>query len=340
MKIITFVVPCYNSQAYMEKCIDSLLPAGKDIEIIIVNDGSSDKTAEIADRYEREYPDIIRAVHKENGGHGSGVNTGLKLATGEFFKVIDSDDWVDKKSLEAVMTALKMFIESDIPIDMMIANYVYEHVEDNKRNRISYAGIFPQNKVFGWDDMIRLDPVKYIIMHSVIHRTKVLRDCNLVLPEHTYYVDNLVLYNPLPTIKKMYYLNVDFYRYYTGRPDQSVSEAVMTKRIDQQLKVNNLLLDAHDLSKIRKQSPKLAKYMTYYLSVMYTISTALIAIANNDEADRKRDELWARLRNRDKWLYRKIRFFSKAFFMSLPGKAGKKVSVSIYRIARKVCKFN
>ena len=77
MKIITFVVPCYNSQAYMEKCIDSLLPAGKDIEIIIVNDGSSDKTAEIADRYEKEYPDIVRAVHKQNGGHGSGVNTGL-----------------------------------------------------------------------------------------------------------------------------------------------------------------------------------------------------------------------------------------------------------------------
>lgn len=340
MKIITFVIPCYNSQAYMEKCINSLLPAGDDIEIIIVNDGSTDNTAQIADRYQNEYPDIVRAVHKPNGGHGSGVNTGLKYATGEFFKVVDSDDWVDGKSLEAVMTALRMFIESDIPIDMMIANYVYEHVEDNKQNRISYAGIFPQNKVFTWDDMIRLDPVKYIIMHSVIHKTKVLRDCGVTLPEHTFYVDNILLYQPLPYIKKMYYLNVDFYRYYTGRPDQSVNIDVMTKRIDQQLKVNNILLDCHNISEIKKQSPKLARYMAYYLSVMYTISTALIAIANNEEADKKRDALWKRLRERDTWLYRKIRYFSKAFFMSLPGSAGKKISVSIYKVARKVYKFN
>ncbi len=98
MKIVSFVIPCYNSQDYMEKCINSLLSGGdKDIEIIIVNDGSTDKTAEIADRYADMYPDIIRAVHQQNGGHGAGVNAGLKNATGMYFKVIDSDDWVDKK---------------------------------------------------------------------------------------------------------------------------------------------------------------------------------------------------------------------------------------------------
>lgn len=82
MKYITFAVPCYNSENYMRRCVDSLLIGGKDVEIILIDDGSSDRTAQIADEYEIEYPDIVRVVHKENGGHGSGVNKGLELANG------------------------------------------------------------------------------------------------------------------------------------------------------------------------------------------------------------------------------------------------------------------
>lgn len=341
MKIITFVVPCYNSQAYMEKCINSLLANhDSDIEIIIVDDGSTDATADIADRYQADFPDIIRAIHQTNGGHGKGVNTGLENATGEFFKVIDSDDWVDPKALEAVMTALRMFSFSDKPLDMLISNYVYEHVEDRKQNVVSYTGIFPEGRVFGWDDMIRLDPVKYIIMHSVTYRTELLRRSGLKLPEKTFYVDNMVLYNPLPLVKRLYYLNVDFYRYYIGRSDQSVNEKIMIGRIDQQIRVTNLLLDAHDLNRIKADSPKLAKYMVYFLSIMYTITTTLLALDNTPESDEKFLQLWTRLKEKDIHLYRKIRYFSKAFFMALPGKAGKRVSKALYKIARRVYKFN
>ena len=341
MKLISFAVPCYNSQAYMEKCIDSLLATGDDdIEIIIIDDGSTDKTAEIADDYELKYPGIVRAVHQTNGGHGKGVNTGLEYASGEFFKVVDSDDWVDRKALESVLTALRMFISSDIPLDMLITNYVYEHVQDGKHHTISYSGIFPENRVFGWEDMIRIDPVKYIIMHSVTYRTKVLRSSGLKLPEHTFYVDNMVLYNPLPNVKKMYYLNVDFYRYYIGRVDQSVNEKVMIGRLDQQIRVTNMMLDSHDINKIKEREPKLAKYKIYYLSIMYTITTTLLALDNTSESDRKFVELWERLKERDIRLYRRIRYFSKAFFMALPGKSGKKVSKALYKIVRRVYKFN
>ena len=94
MKVLSVTVPCYNSESYMNKCIDSLLKGGEDVEIIIVDDGSSDRTSEIADDYVRRYPSIVKAVHQENGGHGEAVNTGIANATGIYFKVVDSDDWV------------------------------------------------------------------------------------------------------------------------------------------------------------------------------------------------------------------------------------------------------
>ena len=95
MKYLTFTIPCYNSEAYMERCIQSLLPGGNDVEIIIVNDGSSDGTADIANYYEKEYPEIVRAVHKKNGGLGYARNSGMKVATGEYVAFVDSDDYVD-----------------------------------------------------------------------------------------------------------------------------------------------------------------------------------------------------------------------------------------------------
>ena len=100
MKLLSIAIPCYNSEAYMEKCIESLLKGGEDVEILVVNDGSSDRTAEIADAYAEKYPTIIKAVHQENGGHGEAVNAGIRNATGLYFKVVDSDDWVNEKLMQ------------------------------------------------------------------------------------------------------------------------------------------------------------------------------------------------------------------------------------------------
>ena len=101
MKLLSIAIPCYNSEAYMRNCIESLLPGGDEVEILIVDDGSTkDNTAQIADEYETRYPGICRAIHQENGGHGEAVNAGLRAATGIYFKVVDSDDWVNAEALQ------------------------------------------------------------------------------------------------------------------------------------------------------------------------------------------------------------------------------------------------
>ena len=96
MKLLSIGIPSYNSEGFMRKCIESLLPGGEEVEIIIVNDGSKDGTAAIADEYAEKYPTIVKAVHQENGGHGEAVNAGLRNATGLYYKVVDSDDWVNE----------------------------------------------------------------------------------------------------------------------------------------------------------------------------------------------------------------------------------------------------
>ena len=109
MKLLTFTIPCYNSQDYMRHCIESILPGGEDVEILIVDDGSKDDTSKIAHEYEEKYPTIVRAVDKENGGHGDAVNAGLDHAEGKYFKVVDSDDWVDEEALYKILDVLKKF---------------------------------------------------------------------------------------------------------------------------------------------------------------------------------------------------------------------------------------
>src|SRR5699024_810468 len=118
--------------------IDSLLPGGEDVEILIVDDGSTDKTAEIADEYAEKYPTIVKAIHKENGGHGSGVNTGIEKASSLFFKVVDSDDWVLDTAYQTVLDTLRMFAGGDEVLDMLIANYVYEKEGEKRKKVIRY----------------------------------------------------------------------------------------------------------------------------------------------------------------------------------------------------------
>ena len=122
MKLITFTVPCYNSAAYMDRCVETLLPAGEEAEIILVDDGSKDDTGKIADAYAEKYPNIVKVIHQENGGHGEGVNQGIRNASGMYFKVVDSDDWLDAEALQKVMQTLRGFAAMEQPVDLLMCN--------------------------------------------------------------------------------------------------------------------------------------------------------------------------------------------------------------------------
>ena len=340
-KLITFAVPCYNSAAYMRHCIETLLSAGEQAEIILVDDGSvKDDTPAICDEYAAKYPTIVKAIHQENGGHGEGVNQGIRNATGLYYKVVDSDDWLDTDALKKVLARLTTLVARGTAPDMMICNYVYEHVEDNTTLTVRYTNVFPQNRLFNWTHVGHFRPDQNILMHSVMYRTEVLRKCGMVLPKHTFYVDNIFVYQPLPYVKTLYYMNLDFYRYFIGRADQSVNEQVMVKRVDQQLRVTRIMIGSHDLTQISAQHRRLGHYMFNYLAMMMTISSIFLIIDGSPAALGKKTELWEYLRTASPRLFHRMKYRSFSIVSNFPGYQGRKLSVSLYRLARKIYKFN
>lgn len=339
MKLLSITVPCYNSADYMEHCVNSLLVGGDEVEIIIVDDGSTkDKTAEIADEYAAKYPEIVKVVHQENGGHGEAVNTGLRHATGLYFKVVDSDDWVDKESYMKVLDTLRQLTGGTKTLDMLICNYVYEKEGQKHKKVMRYDSVLPVGRLFTWDEAGKFRKGQYILMHSVIYRTKLLRECGLHLPKHTFYVDNLFVYVPLPYVMNMYYLDVDLYRYYIGREDQSVNEKVMISRIDQQIKVNKLMVESTNLWKI--QNKNLRKYMFNYLEIITVISTIMLIRSGTQENLDKKKELWSYLKEYDLMLFHKLRRGIMGRTMNLPGRGGRRISVAAYKISQKIVGFN
>ena len=339
MKLLSIAVPCYNSAAYMRHCIDTLLPGGNEVEILIVDDGSTkDDTAAIADEYEARYPGICRAIHQENAGHGGAVNAGLKAATGIYFKVVDSDDWVNEEAYREVLETLTRFVYGDETLDMLVTNFVYEKQGAKRKKVMNYRTALPQNEVIGWDKVKLFMVGQYILMHSVIYRTELLRQCGLHLPEHTFYVDNIFVYQPLPHVKTLYYLNVNFYRYFIGRSDQSVNEAVMIGRIDQQIRVTKQMIDCYDVTRLSE--PKLKHYMVRYLEIMMTVSSILAIRSEDPENLKKKAELWQYVKQQNIKLYLRLRWGFLGQGVNLPGKSGRKVSSACYKIAQKFYGFN
>ncbi len=338
MKLVSIVIPCYNAENYMRKAVESLLPGGEQVEILIVNDGSTDGTAFIAEEYQQSYPQMIRVVHKQNGGHGDAVMAGLQAASGLYFKVVDADDWVDADAYGKVLETLKRCEQPDTRIDMLVSNYIYDKVGAKRKHVMSYHGALPENRVFSWEETRHFRLGKYLLMHSVIYRTQLLHDCGMQLPKHTFYVDELYVYIPLPYVSRIRYLNVNFYHYFIGREDQSVREDIMISRIDQVLYVNRLVIDSYDLQTI--ENLQLRRYMKKYIEIITTVSSILLIISGTKANLSKKNEIWAYIKTRDPKLYRQLNRSLMGRALHLNGRVGRRVQISCYRISNKIFGFN
>ena len=333
MKYISFVVPCYNSEEYMEKCIESLLIGKDDVEIIIIDDGGKDNTGKIADKYQKKYPNIVKTIHQENGGHGEGINVGLKHATGKYFKVVDSDDWLDEDAYKKLLKEIK-----HIDTDLVVCNYVYTYTDGRSDQVISFANVYDEGKVLTWDDIHKFKVTQYPSLHSMMYKKSVLDKSNIDLPKHVFYEDNLFIYLPLVNTKTIYYLDLDLYRYYIGRADQSVQESQMIKRSSHQVLVSERVCTAYDLTEI--ENKKLRKLMTRECIFLMTIGVVFSRLAFNKEGEKQYKELWKSVKEKNPKLYRRMRYFSMATFVSIPGKLGRQIMKLGYRFAHSLVNFN
>ena len=335
-KLLTVTVPCYNSQDYMENCIDSLLSGGKRVEIIIIDDGSTDRTAEIADRYADEYPNIVKVIHQENGGHGEGINQGVKHATGKYFKVVDSDDKVGE-DFSTFLQALER-CERDGGIDLMVTNYYYVHTDGIGDRSIDYSNALPKWRIFEWRDTKKFRLHQMLTIHSCTFRTSLLKEWSEPLPKKVFYEDNLMICKTLPRVEKMYYLPCDLYRYWIGRPDQSVQESAMKKRYTHQILVTEKSFIACDLDNVKES--KLKKYLKHELFMMFGIATTFARLNKTKETDADLEKMWENCKNHNYKWGRHFRNRTPLVFINIKGKFGRWFSNFIYRLANKVVRFN
>ena len=338
MKLLSVTVPCYNSQEYMRHCIETLLPGGEEIEILIVDDGSKDGTAAIADEFQEKYPAIVRAIHQENAGHGGAVMKGLENAAGLYFKVVDSDDWVDPQVLKDLLKLLRRFKQTNQLVDMVVSDFVYDKAGARHKKVMRYPRAIPTDRVLHWEDVGNFPKGHYLLMHSVIYRTQVLRDCGLDLPLHTFYVDNLFVYVPMTRVKTLYYVDRVFYHYFIGREDQSVQEAVMIRRINQQLKVNWLMFQQVDLDQVENQ--RLRRYLLNYLEIVTTVSCVLLYRSGTPEHLEMERRFW---QDMERDYPRHYTLLSRRMFGRVLGAqnaAARRFTLAVYRLSQKIFGFN
>ena len=304
--LVTFVVPCYNSASFMSKAVDSLLASNHPVEILLINDGSKDQTGEVARSYAERY-DCVQAIDQPNANWGGVINHGIELARGTYFKVLDSDDYMEPVALRHVLDTLARLVEAEDAPDLLVTNYLYDHLPTASTRVMHYRKFFPQGRTFAWDEMIGQSKLEFMMIHAAWYATSVLRESGVKLHTGVSYMDSLLLLHPMPFVKKLYYLDVEPYCYVIGREGQTVDIEMIKARIDEQLLASRLAIDDTDYDKLYKRESQCAELMTGYILCMMSVSTLNLFRIGTREALAKNDELWAHLKERNPTLYRRVR---------------------------------
>lgn len=254
-KVLTLTIPSYNVEKYLEKTLDSFIDEHilEDIEVLIVDDGSKDRTAEIGKSYEEKYPNTFRLISKENGGHGSTINRGIIEARGKYFKVVDGDDWVKTEEFVKLVQGLK---ETDA--EFVVTNYSEVNDQTMEETLIDYPVFAGKDE---WDFQEIADK-EIIPMHPLVIRTDILKEHEIRMTEHCFYVDNEYTTFPIPYVNKVKYLPYNVYMYRLALATQSVSMKGFQNHIKDHSKVVISLLEF--LKRCRKEG--IPEYKLNYIA--------------------------------------------------------------------------
>jgi len=217
-KILTITVPSYNTAAFIDKNIPTFLDNRilDKLEVLIINDGSKDTTPQVAQKYVDRYPDTVRLVNKENGGHGSVINKGIEEAKGKYFKVIDGDDWVEKDSLYKLIQELEK-TNSDLVINPF--HFVFENTG---KRRLQNFPSDTYGKEFQFKDVCHL--YQKLPIHSITFKTSLLKENSIHVREHCFYEDNEYDLLPIPYVKTITVYDFPVYEYLVAQKNQSISD--------------------------------------------------------------------------------------------------------------------
>ena len=294
-KILTVVVPVYNTEKYMKRCLDSVLidEVLDDVEILIVNDGSTDNSMEIAREYQAKCPMTIRIIDKENGGHGSTINVGMREAIGKYLRVLDSDDWFNSEDYCTYVHRLK-----DETADVVLTNYRQEHVYESKSVKLNYDGLV-DGKQYIFDDLdMAILKGEYFVMATSTYRTEVLRQANFKLFEKTPYVDMQFNIFPVPFVNTFTFYELDIYRYFIGRADQTVNLNSFIRNQDAHEKVVKSIIEFY-----QNESPKWSDLKREYIKLIikYLLHTHYTIYCLYDTKNKA--TAYTKIKDFDAWLY-------------------------------------
>ncbi|MDR1387001.1 MAG: glycosyltransferase [Propionibacteriaceae bacterium] len=334
--LLSLIVPAYNAEAYLGRCLDSVTAVEQSVEVIVVDDGSTDRTGRLAQDYVDRRP-WLRLVSQPNQGHGGAIETGLAQASGLYFRVVDADDWLETMAFRRLVQTLGQ-LTGPRAVDLVVTNFVYDKVGRRRPAVMRFGAALPAGRPLSWDQTRAFRPGRYMLMHALTYRTETLRRSGLRLPRHCFYVDNLYAFQPLSEVQSLFYLDVDLYHYVIGRADQSVRQEVMQARLDQQLAVNRAMLD--QLSERGLPTGRQGQAMAHYLGIVYAISTVFLLLSGTAQDRSEKDRLWSDLSRRDPALHARLRRTWEGRLCHLPGPVGRRAVLAGYALARRLVGFN
>ncbi len=338
-KLLTAVVPCYNSAPYMERAVQGLLAGGGEMDILLVDDGSRDDTGKIADRLAAGHPGVVRVIHQPNGGHGSGLNRGIETAKGLYFKVVDSDDRIDPEALKALLALLRAHADPGNQADLVVHDYAYDREEQHGVFGMSFAGVMPEGRLFQWSECRRFGLSKQFLIHALVYRTALLREHDFRLPEHTFYEDNIYVYRPLPWTKNLLYLHQKVYGYNVGREGQSVNEENLLKRVDQLTNMVTQMALSWRKADLDALPKTLRDYMINNVAAQIWSLSALHFIADSAESRKLHEDMWQKIRDFDPALYQALIRNPLGSMAHTQNRPGQWLLKSMYHMGHKIMKF-